>query len=586
MVLAVSVLLAGTLLIPSVSYSIQAAQGLIALSNSVKELKAFDLQKARISSTKALNKLDNLPATPKPILLAVNTLNIPESDISILLNSAKNVAEIVQNVSKMDLLSLSSNENILGVSTITSDKTDLDRTVELIDSVEGNIQSLKTTNHTLQLQIDKISRDLKDNKSKLIKFKNIQTALPILLGSNAPQKYLILFQNSNELRATGGFIGSYGIINVQDGKISIDKIDDIYNPDGQLELDGQGIFAPAAFTKAFGVDYIYMRDANWDPDFKKSAKQISVLYEKATGEKVDGVIGLDLIFIKNLLNTTGELKLPTYNETITADNFFSKTQSYSEKDFFPGSNQKPAFLNDLSMALIERILSKQALNKDLVLSIFDSLETKDILVYHNDTKALSALQQNNWAGGLDSVKDDYLLMIDSNVGANKANLFIKRSIEFESYKPQRDSGYVRKVRIKYRHTGTTDIWPGGNYINHLRIYVPKDAFLNAAYIIDNHGARTNISKSVDVFAYADKAVYETDLLIKVGETRTIEFEYESAKKYFDDNVVDLTIQKQPGTENDLLTILYHFPYGTTDYENDVLKIDSDLAEDRSFQIPL
>ena len=39
------------------------------------------------------------------------------------------------------------------------------------------------------------------------------------LGESYDRKYLVLFQNDTELRPTGGFIGTYGIVTVRDAKI-------------------------------------------------------------------------------------------------------------------------------------------------------------------------------------------------------------------------------------------------------------------------------------------------------------------------------------------------------------------------------
>jgi hypothetical protein len=38
-------------------------------------------------------------------------------------------------------------------------------------------------------------------------------------GNESPKKYLFLFQNSMELRPTGGFIGSFAVVDIDKGKI-------------------------------------------------------------------------------------------------------------------------------------------------------------------------------------------------------------------------------------------------------------------------------------------------------------------------------------------------------------------------------
>jgi hypothetical protein len=54
-------------------------------------------------------------------------------------------------------------------------------------------------------------------------------------GSSRPKRYLVLFSNSSELRPTGGFPGSYGLLTFENGRVKDFRADDIYNPDGQIQ---------------------------------------------------------------------------------------------------------------------------------------------------------------------------------------------------------------------------------------------------------------------------------------------------------------------------------------------------------------
>lgn len=61
--------------------------------------------------------------------------------------------------------------------------------------------------------------------------------LDMILGFDEPQRYLVLLQNNNEIRPTGGFPGSYAALTIDKGKITDFKVDDVYNPDGLLTQD-------------------------------------------------------------------------------------------------------------------------------------------------------------------------------------------------------------------------------------------------------------------------------------------------------------------------------------------------------------
>src|SRR6185369_5710886 len=78
--------------------------------------------------------------------------------------------------------------------------------------------------------------------------------------------YLLIFENYDEERATGGFIGTYGVLKVSNGSINKLQISSIYDLDGQIfeQIAAPGPFQPD--IKRWGI-----RDANWFADFPTSA---------------------------------------------------------------------------------------------------------------------------------------------------------------------------------------------------------------------------------------------------------------------------------------------------------------------------
>lgn len=96
-----------------------------------------------------------------------------------------------------------------------------------------------------------------------------------MVGANGPRKYLFLFQNTHEVRATGGFIGSYGFLDVEKGHIRKFFVDDVFNPDGQLRVD---TIPPEPIRKISAGWSLH--DSNWFPHFPLSAEKAMYFYEK------------------------------------------------------------------------------------------------------------------------------------------------------------------------------------------------------------------------------------------------------------------------------------------------------------------
>ena len=130
-------------------------------------------------------------------------------------------------------------------------------------------------------------------------------------GRGNAKTYLLLLQNNTELRPGGGFIGNYGLLKFEEGKLKEITVEDVYTADGQLK---EQIESPKQLAQLLTVDNFYLRDSNWSGDFEVNADLARDFLKKETGADVDGVIAVDLTFVANLLKATGPVKLSDYNE--------------------------------------------------------------------------------------------------------------------------------------------------------------------------------------------------------------------------------------------------------------------------------
>lgn len=367
---------------------------------------------------------------------------------------------------------------------------------------------------------------LTQGRSLIDKVNTLLTIAPNILTQQGRKTYLLIFQNSTELRPTGGFIGSYAIVHVERGKILDYKINDIYTADGQLK----GRIAPPDEVLHFlGQPNWYMRDSNFSPDFPLTAQRLEWFLEKETGQRADGVIAIDLNAVQKILTATGPLTLPDLNDTVTAGTFFQKAEYASEINFFPGSNQKRDYLGAVAQAILDKIT--QDPNKDLVAlgkAFSDSLSQKNILFYFNAPELQNVLKNNAWSGSLSlpycqGPQSNCLMVIDSNFGANKANYFINRQIQVNSLIGK--AGDIETtVKINYQNNSPSSSWPGGRYKNYLRILIPNNSRIIKADIDD--GRTTTISSilTADILAKTRSdqfLVFKTNELAISEKTATV-----------------------------------------------------------------
>lgn len=416
--------------------------------------------------------------------------------------------------------------------------------------------------------------------------------LPEIVAMEGSKNYLILLQNNMELRPTGGFIGSFAVVNFQGGKLQTLKVNDVYAIDGQL---GIHVEPPKEIKEDLGQANWYLRDANWEPDFPTAARQIEWFYTKETGDKVWGVITLDVSGMESLLSVLGPLDLPDYAETITQENLFERAVTHAEAGFFPGSQAKKSFLTALVYQTLNKIFFSSGQNwPGIVASMGKSLEEKHMLIYLDDPKLFSYVVSENWAGTMprpskkETLFQDFLSINEANLGANKANYYLSRNYHLETI-IGKDGEVRHRLKINYLNGSPSDVWPAGKYKNRVRLYLPF-----GSKIIRALWGETDIMHTIDNFSDFGRSGYSFPLILLPLEQKSLILDYEIAGKLeFKDNLSSYRIDviKQPGTLKEPLEwkLVYPINYKLESGEQGMIGpqeqvISSDLSKDRSFEV--
>lgn len=430
-----------------------------------------------------------------------------------------------------------------------------------------------------------VERDLKT-------VSGVTEALLALLGADHPARFLVLFQNDEELRATGGFIGSFGILDIADGSIKKFEI----SPSGSYALQGQltaYLRAPEALQTI--NPRFEFQDANWFPDFPASAETIMRLYELSHGATVDGVIATNTALLTGFLDILGPLISTRDAAIIAGDTVIANI--YQDIQTNKGSGVPPkqliATLGPYLAGQVSTLTPQQLVQ---LVQLFNTARNqKDILVYAKDPGVTSALHTLAWDGAITNTEDnDYLLVLHSNIGGGKTDARMEQKI-IERIEVQPD-GYVRKqVTITRTHTGVPDITPPNR--DYLRVYVPEGSALVAANgftpppesvfhapetwydehpLLDAEKRGTYDAKSgVKMYNEFGKTVYAGWVLTTPEETSTIQLDYLLPKRLFDTGMVrgagllrkqpsfsfSAATIKQPGMRNTELVTSIHLPDG-------------------------
>lgn len=462
-------------------------------------------------------------------------------------------------------------DNTKQVTVVDGMKTIKDLNLKLIpvlDELHTNLEKLPITFipgyagivlRQLNQDIPKLRQAMLDSEPYIDLFLNF-------VGSDIVKRYVFIFQNNQELRATGGFIGSFGMMNIDRGVVKKLDIKEIYNPDGQLS---KNILAPEPLQEL--TTRWYLRDSNWFADFPTSARKIISFYEKTGGATPDGIISLTPTVIERLLLITGPIVLEEYGITINSDNFVKITQYQTGVAYNKVENKPKQFIADLAPILINELISSDASQyQKIIEALNNSFQEKQILLYFLDPKLQDMVAKYNLGGQLYDTTKDYLSIVHSNIGGYKTDGVMQENLNI-STQIKENSKVVNKVIVSRVHKGgdTEFEWWNKDNINYMRTYIPKGSrILNvsgytfrgekqilegvAGYEQDTDlkAINTTISHNddwhIDIFEESGKLVIGGWVITKPGETSQVMVEYELPFDVKSHDIYSLILQKQSG----------------------------------------
>ncbi len=457
------------------------------------------------------------------------------------------------------------------------------------------------------LSITKQTGLLADNLESFVgaasKFKEV-------LGATRDKRYLLVFQNNSELRASGGFLGSYALVDIRDGKIRNLEVPGggSYDTEGGMNVR---VVAPKPLWLVNPLWHFW--DANWWPDWPTTAKNLMWFYEKSDGPTVDGVISVTSTVIEKLLEITGPIDLTAeYGLMIDSNNFWETVQKIVEQKNLAKTNPEaiigvPATSTVLQSALpLKQGLTENSANKpkkiigDLmakileilpqklnkgnlvkILALFeDSLAEKQVLFYFTDPSLENEVAKRNWSGEIKDTNRDYLLVVNTNIAGQKSDRKMTEKIEHFSEVAE-DGSITDTVKITRTHAGIkNEPLTGVRNVDWLRVYVPQGSELLLA-----DGFRAPDNEYFD--EKPDPNWEENQNLEK--ENRALIEENSGTKVYIENNktVFANWVMVDPG-ESVIITIKYRLPFNFLDQvpENNWLaKINAFLNSEQIDLIP-
>ena len=416
--------------------------------------------------------------------------------------------------------------------------------------------------------------------------------LPQMAGIDGPRRYLILAQNEDELRATGGFISGTGVVVVENGRILSLDFGDAYGVD---DLAGKPYeeYPPQPLYELMQLDYFLFRDANYWPDFPTSAEKAMSLYEYGQDyPPLDGVVAIDQHFLELLLGGLGPAAIPELRLEVSADTLIEDLRaSWGDG---AGENAdwwrtRKAFLGLFAAAILQQLESGDfsgANPKALLLNMAQAVRGKHLQIYMQNPVEAAVLDEIDWDGRLENdAGQDFLLVLDTSMGFNKSNIYVEREIDY-AVQLLADGTAVADLNIDYTHTGTNTGQPCDQnvtykgvtnylqiadkcYFNYLRVYTPpqshllnsSERFVPGEILLNKTDWQ---SKAIESPEFADFMTFANFFYLPQGEQTRLSFQYQIPDAIVtqgEQHQYSLTIPKQASVQSQPLSVQVTLPSG-------------------------
>jgi hypothetical protein len=416
--------------------------------------------------------------------------------------------------------------------------------------------------------------------------------LPRLMGatSEGPKSYLVLAQNEDELRPTGGFITAVGTFLVESGRISDLTFLNSY------DLDNWSKPYPAApwqLQQYMDTSVMVLRDTSWYTNYPTAALYAETMYSYVSAQSVDGVIAFDQQFLVEILDAIGPITLEGVSYPIDSSNviaYMRTTKTPTAADLASDINDssgmsKVIFIKEIADVLVEKIINGDVPLENLLPALLRALNEHQLLLKIDSPSITDILARHRWDGAVRPETGDFLMVTDTNVGFNKTNVVVQSSLVYDVdlTKPAVPSS---SLTVIHRNNAAAVICnqaafkpnppPGEEkylitdcYWNYMRVYVPSGTklieatpqFVPANWMIvkQDVAARVdNLDEKID-----GVQTFGTLQVIPGGESLTTSFQFAMPASIIQSDagqsIYHLLVQKQPGTQSIPITIRVHLP---------------------------
>jgi hypothetical protein len=302
--------------------------------------------------------------------------------------------------------------------------------------------------------------------------------VPAFLGGDEPRRYFLALQNLSAPRGTGGFLGLYGILEADRGRLQLTEL---------AHVQTLGRVPPIEATEdvvrrygRFGGTTHFIA-ANYSPDFPTTAEVILEMGEAAGEEALDGVIAADPVWMGDALRALGPVETPAWPEPITANNV---STTLHRDTFLVGSKESNRAQEAIGRALWQAFLDRPLPLPGLAQAMARGVREGHLQVYSGHPEEQEVLGRLEATGDV-RLGEHPLFVVWQDATGNRAGFFARKETRHRVVLHANGSAEVRTmVTLRNEAPGTppsvllgdgTTGDPVGYFAAYVNVYLPEEA---------------------------------------------------------------------------------------------------------------
>jgi hypothetical protein len=281
---------------------------------------------------------------------------------------------------------------------------------------------------------DKVLKELSSLAGQLDDAARFTKVGPDMLGDHGIRRYFVGIQNNAESRATGGLVAAYAVVTADHGRIRVAE----HGNDSTL----QRFTAPTPVIR-YSADYRneygnYHPAQSWitsnvSPNFPDAGNIWTHLWERQSGEHVDGSFGVDPVGLATILGAVGTVTVPGYDGVFTGANLasFIESTEYAE---FPGLNNpfRKSFLSLVGTAVIRKMLSGSGSAVAITSALGKAAGEGHLELWSRRPAEQSQIIGTPLAGALPVTTGPFASVTVDNATSSKLDYYLDRSLTYQA----------------------------------------------------------------------------------------------------------------------------------------------------------